>query len=109
MSTVDRSFIGAGSIHIQPYDQSAPLLPIGNISEFTFSFEEDRIRAQLFYQPLLTDKARIAGTMLDFPNNSRVTQAQLAGERGRERVVARVRNHEKPIGRRGNGHPFSPT
>lgn len=42
MSTVDRSFIGAGSIHIQPYDQSAPLLPIGNISEFTFSFEEDR-------------------------------------------------------------------
>ena len=42
MSTVDRSFIGAGRIHIQPYDQSAPLLPIGNVSEFTFSFEEDR-------------------------------------------------------------------
>ncbi len=42
MSTVDRSFIGAGSIHIQPYDQSAPLLPIGNVSEFSFSFEEDR-------------------------------------------------------------------
>ncbi|WP_419835260.1 hypothetical protein [Endozoicomonas atrinae] len=42
MSTVDRSFIGAGSIHIQPHDQSAPLLPIGNVSEFTFSFEEDR-------------------------------------------------------------------
>ncbi len=42
MSTVDRSFIGTGSIHIQPHDQSAPLLPIGNVSEFTFSFEEDR-------------------------------------------------------------------
>ncbi len=42
MSRVDRSFIGAGSIHIQPYDQSAPLLPIGNVSEFSFSFEEDR-------------------------------------------------------------------
>ena len=42
MSTIDRSFIGAGSIHIQPYDQTAPLLPIGNVSEFTFSFEEDR-------------------------------------------------------------------
>jgi len=42
MSTTDRSFMGAGSIHIQPYDLSAPLLPIGNISEFNFSFEEDR-------------------------------------------------------------------
>ena len=42
MPTIDRSFIGAGSIHLQPYDQSAPLLPIGNVSEFTFSFEEDR-------------------------------------------------------------------
>ena len=42
MSQTDRSFIGAGSIHIQPYDKSAPLLPVGNISEFTFSFEEDR-------------------------------------------------------------------
>lgn len=42
MSTIDRSFIGAGSIHLQPYDQTAPLLPIGNVSEFTFSFEEDR-------------------------------------------------------------------
>ena len=42
MSTIDRSFIGAGSIHIQPYDKSAPLLPVGNVSEFTFSFEEDR-------------------------------------------------------------------
>lgn len=35
-------FIGAGSIHIQPYDKSAPLLPIGNVSEFNFSFGEDR-------------------------------------------------------------------
>ncbi|GAA4648723.1 hypothetical protein GCM10023116_09940 [Kistimonas scapharcae] len=42
MSQVDRSFIGAGSIHIQPYDQSAPLLPVGNVSEFTFSFEEEK-------------------------------------------------------------------
>ncbi len=42
MSQTDRSFIGAGSIHIQPHDQSAPLLPIGNVSEFTFSFEEGR-------------------------------------------------------------------
>ncbi|MGI9278337.1 MAG: hypothetical protein ACR2PX_01750 [Endozoicomonas sp.] len=42
MSIIDRSFIGAGSIHIQPYDHSAPLLPIGNVSEFNFSFEEDR-------------------------------------------------------------------
>ena len=42
MSTQERSFIGAGQIHIQPYDKSAPLLPIGNVSEFTFSFEEDR-------------------------------------------------------------------
>ena len=41
MST-ERSFIGAGQIHIQPYDKSAPLLPLGNVSEFTFSFEEDR-------------------------------------------------------------------
>ena len=38
----ERSFIGAGQIHIQPYDKSAPLLPVGNVSEFTFSFEEDR-------------------------------------------------------------------
>ena len=42
MSIINRSFISAGSIHLQPYDQSAPLLPIGNVSEFTFSFEEDR-------------------------------------------------------------------
>ena len=45
MSTLDRrdrSFIGAGSIYIQPYDKSAPLLPVGNVSEFNFSFEEDR-------------------------------------------------------------------
>ena len=42
MSTIDRSFIGAGSINIQPYDESAPLMPVGNVSEFTFSFEEDR-------------------------------------------------------------------
>ncbi|WP_263080125.1 hypothetical protein [Endozoicomonas sp. Mp262] len=42
MSLQERSFIGAGQIHIQPYDKSAPLLPIGNVSEFTFSFEEDR-------------------------------------------------------------------
>ena len=42
MSTVDRSFIGAGNIYFQPYDQSAPLLPLGNVSEFNFSFEEDR-------------------------------------------------------------------
>ncbi|WP_062262453.1 hypothetical protein [Endozoicomonas arenosclerae] len=42
MSTIDRSFIGAGNIHIQPYNKSAPLLPIGNVSEFNFSFEEDR-------------------------------------------------------------------
>ncbi|MGI9276866.1 MAG: hypothetical protein ACR2PT_18720 [Endozoicomonas sp.] len=42
MSTIDRSFIGAGGIHIQPYDKSAPLLPVGNVSEFNFSFEEDR-------------------------------------------------------------------
>ncbi|KEQ17654.1 hypothetical protein [Endozoicomonas numazuensis] len=41
MSTIDRSFIGDGSIHIQPYDKSAPLLSIGNVSEFNFSFEED--------------------------------------------------------------------
>ncbi len=42
MSTVDRSFIGAGSIYLQPHDKSAPLLPIGNVSEFNFSFEEDK-------------------------------------------------------------------
>lgn len=42
MQKVERSFIGAGQIYIQPYDKSAPLLPIGNVSEFTFSFEEDR-------------------------------------------------------------------
>ena len=42
MSTVDRSFIGAGSIYLQPADGSAPLLPVGNVSEFNFSFEEDR-------------------------------------------------------------------
>ena len=42
MSTVDRSFIGAGGIYFQPYDKSAPLLPLGNVSEFNFSFEEDR-------------------------------------------------------------------
>ncbi len=42
MSLVDHSFIGAGSVHIQPYDKSAPLLPMGNISEFAFSFEEEK-------------------------------------------------------------------
>lgn len=42
MPTTERSFIGAGQIYIQPYDKSAPLLPIGNVSEFTFTFEEDR-------------------------------------------------------------------
>ncbi len=40
--TVDRSFIGAGSLHLQPYDKSAPLMPMGNISEFSFSFEEEK-------------------------------------------------------------------
>ena len=39
---IDYSFIGAGSVHIQPYDKSAPLLPMGNISEFAFSFEEEK-------------------------------------------------------------------
>ncbi|WP_257286402.1 hypothetical protein [Endozoicomonas sp. SESOKO1] len=42
MSTVDRSFIGAGSIYLKPADDSAPLLPVGNVSEFKFSFEEDK-------------------------------------------------------------------
>ena len=42
MSTTDRSFIGAGSIYIKPADNSAPLLPVGNVSEFKFSFEEDK-------------------------------------------------------------------
>ena len=37
MSTVDRSFIGAGSIYLKPADDSAPLLPVGNVSEFKFS------------------------------------------------------------------------
>ena len=39
---IDYSFIGAGTVHIQPYDKSAPLLPMGNISEFAFSFEEEK-------------------------------------------------------------------
>ena len=39
---IDYSFIGAGSVHIQPYDKSAPLLPMGNIGEFAFSFEEEK-------------------------------------------------------------------
>ena len=42
MSTMDRSFIGAGSIYLKPADGSAPLLPVGNVSEFKFSFEEDK-------------------------------------------------------------------
>ena len=42
MSTTDRSFIGAGSIYLKPADGSAPLLPVGNVSEFKFSFEEDK-------------------------------------------------------------------
>ena len=42
MSVIDQSFIGAGSVYIQPYDKSAPLLPMGNISEFAFSFEEEK-------------------------------------------------------------------
>ncbi|WBA79775.1 hypothetical protein [Endozoicomonas sp. GU-1] len=42
MSTMDRSFIGAGSIYLKPADDSAPLLPVGNVSEFKFSFEEDK-------------------------------------------------------------------
>ena len=42
MSTTDRSFIGAGSIYIKPADNSAPLLPVGNVSQFQFSFEEDK-------------------------------------------------------------------
>ncbi len=42
MSTMDRSFIGAGSIYIKPADDSAPLLPVGNFSQFQFSFEEDK-------------------------------------------------------------------
>ena len=33
MSTTDRSFIGAGSIYIKPADNSAPLLPVGNVSQ----------------------------------------------------------------------------
>ena len=39
---IDHSFIGAGAVYIQPYDKSAPLLPMGNISEFAFSFEEEK-------------------------------------------------------------------
>ena len=42
MAQVDRSFIGAGNVNIQPYDKSAPLLPMGNISEFTTSFDEEK-------------------------------------------------------------------
>ena len=42
MSTMDRSFIGAGSIYIKPADDSAPLMPVGNVSQFQFSFEEDK-------------------------------------------------------------------
>ena len=42
MSSVDRSFIGAGSVYIKPADGTAPLLTIGNVSEFRFSFEEDK-------------------------------------------------------------------
>ena len=40
MSTMDRSFIGAGSIYIKPADDFAPMLPVGNVSQFQFSFEE---------------------------------------------------------------------
>ncbi len=39
---IDHSFIGAGAVYIQPYDKSSPLLPMGNISEFAFSFEEEK-------------------------------------------------------------------
>ncbi|WP_281645561.1 hypothetical protein [Parendozoicomonas sp. Alg238-R29] len=41
MSQVDRSFIGSGLISLQPYAGDAPLLPVGNVSEFTLSFEEE--------------------------------------------------------------------
>ena len=42
MSLIDHSFIGAGGVHIQPYDKGSPLLPMGNISEFAFSFDEEK-------------------------------------------------------------------
>ncbi|WP_419831230.1 hypothetical protein [Endozoicomonas atrinae] len=42
MSSVDRSFIGAGAIYLKPADGSAPLFPVGNVSQFQFSFEEDK-------------------------------------------------------------------
>ena len=42
MSTMGRSFIGAGSIYFKPADNSTPLLPVGNVCEFEFSFKEDK-------------------------------------------------------------------
>ena len=51
MARIDRTFIGKGEIHLQARDGNSPLLPVGNCSELTVSFEEDTKSALDFTNP----------------------------------------------------------
>lgn len=51
MARIDRTFIGKGEIHLQARDGASPLLPVGNCSELTVSFEEDTKSALDFTSP----------------------------------------------------------
>lgn len=51
MARIDRTFIGKGEIHLQARTEGSPLLPVGNCSELTVSFEEDSKSALDFTSP----------------------------------------------------------
>ena len=51
MARVDRTFIGKGEIHLQVRGAGKALLPVGNCSELTVSFEEDSKSALDFTSP----------------------------------------------------------
>ena len=51
MARIDRTFIGKGEIHLQVREAGAALLPVGNCSELTVSFEEDSKSALDFTSP----------------------------------------------------------
>jgi hypothetical protein len=51
MSIIDRTFIGKGEIHLKVRGGTTALLPVGNCSELTVSFEEDSKSALDFTSP----------------------------------------------------------
>lgn len=51
MGTIDRTFIGKGEIHLKVRGAGNALLPVGNCSELTASFEEDSKSALDYTSP----------------------------------------------------------